>query len=64
MLPCVAVLSLLASDQNGPGVEIGLSIALIIPYLNMHHIDPNLSIPVVFVRLSKLLAISAPELRL
>ena len=46
-LPALLVLSVLASDRNGPGVAIHPSIPQVVPYLSIPLVVPNLSIPLV-----------------
>ena len=57
-LPAFPVLSVLASDRNGPDVAIHPSIPLVIPNLSILHVVSNLSIPQVVLNLNIPLVIS------
>ena len=56
-LPALPVLSVLASDRNGPGVAIHPSIPHVVPNLSIPLVVPNLSIPLVVPNLSIPLAV-------
>ena len=63
-LPALPVLSVLASDRNGPGVAIHPSIPHVVPNLSIPLVVPNLSIPLAVPNLSIPLAVPNPSIPL
>ena len=63
-LPALPVLSVLASDRNGPGVAIHPSIPHVVPNLSIPLVVPNLSIPLAVPNLSSPLVVPNPSIPL